>query len=77
MVIGGLMEDTVNNTDEGLPGFSSVPFIGNAFKSAAKSTLKKELIILIKASIINPSGNYDPVDRALYDKFTKDPRSPF
>lgn len=77
MVIGGLMEDVTQNTDEGVPGISSVPWIGNAFKNTAKADQKKELIILIKATIVNPTGNYDPADRTIYNKFTDDPRSPF
>jgi len=74
MVIGGLMEDINQNTDEGVPYASAIPWIGNAFKSTNKQTTKRELIIFIKASIISPSGSYQPADKMIYDKFTDDPR---
>ncbi|MCI5049276.1 MAG: secretin N-terminal domain-containing protein [Rickettsiales bacterium] len=74
MIIGGLMEDVNTNVDEGVPWVSEVPFIGNAFKRTNKVTQKRELIILIKASIVGPDGHYAPADRTIYDKFSDDPR---
>lgn len=74
MVIGGLLEDVSTNTSAGIPGLSDVPWIGNAFKSREEQTRKRELIIFIKASIINSDGNYAPADKRVYDKFSKDPR---
>lgn len=74
MVIGGLMEDVTRNDDEGVPFVSGVPWIGNAFKSTLKSTTKRELIIFIKASIIDSDGGYTPADKTIYEKFSDDPR---
>lgn len=74
MVIGGLMEDVTRNDDEGVPFVSNIPWVGNAFKSTLKTTNKRELIIFIKATIINSSGSYQPADRTIYEKFTDDPR---
>lgn len=74
MIIGGLMEDINTNTDNGVPWMSDVPFIGNAFKSVSKVTSKKELIIFIKATIVDSNGSGAPADRNIYEKFTDDPR---
>ncbi len=77
MVIGGLMQDQSRNELAGVPGMQDIPLIGNAFKSRSEDSVKTELIIFIKATIVNPDGSSHPVDRAVYDKFTSDPRPLF
>lgn len=77
MVIGGLLEDTTTTQNQGIPGLSEVPFLGNAFKSRDEDYGKRELIIFIKASIVNTDGSTHPVDRAVYDRYTTDPRPLF
>ncbi len=77
MVIGGLMEDSSNNTETGVPGASEIPFFGNLFKSRSEDSKKTELIIFIKASIVNSDGSTHEIDRAVYDKYTTDPRPLF
>lgn len=77
MIIGGLMEDVSRNTEEGVPGAAEIPLFGNLFKSRSEDTLKRELIIFIKATIVNPDGSASKVDRKIYNKFTNDPRPLF
>ncbi len=77
MVIGGLMEDTSTTANSGIPGMSDLPIIGSAFKSRNEDYSKRELIIFIKATIVNSDGSTHPVDRAVYDRFTTDPRPLF
>lgn len=77
MIIGGLMEDKSRNTSDGVPGVSEVPLLGNLFKSRAEDSEKRELIIFIKATIVNSDGNSQPVDRKVYEKFVTDPRPLF
>src|SRR5262249_965154 len=57
MVIGGLMEDKNINTDSGLPGVSRVPFLGNFFKGVDKQNNLRELVIFIRATIVDSTGN--------------------
>jgi len=77
MVIGGLMESKNINTDVGAPGISSVPYLGNFFKSVDKSNTSKELVIFIRATIVGTNGNASPSDKNFYNKFTQDPRPLF
>jgi general secretion pathway protein D len=74
MVIGGLLEDVTSNNAAGIPGISDVPWVGNLFKSRNETSNKRELIIFIKASIVDSSGNYAPADKRIYDKFIDDHR---
>lgn len=74
MVIGGLMEDANTGQQDGVPGVSEIPWIGNAFKSRSETTRKRELIVFIKATILNSTGSHQPADKAIYEKFNTDPR---
>lgn len=77
MVIGGLMEDNSETANTGTPGVSDLPIIGSAFKSRQESYGKRELIIFIKATIVNTDGSHGSVDRSVVDRFTTDPRPLF
>lgn len=77
MVIGGLMEDNSTTENKGTPGLSELPILGSAFKSRDESYGKRELIIFIKATIVNPDGSVHKVDREITDRFTTDPRPLF
>jgi general secretion pathway protein D len=74
MVIGGLMQQSGNNTDTGVPFAGGIPVLGNLFKNVAKATSNSELILLIKATIVNSNGDLDKVDRNIFHKFSDDPR---
>jgi len=74
MVIGGLMEQTASNEDTGVPYLSSLPWFGNLFKTVGKTGRTRELVIFIRATIVGSQGNYQDMDRTIYNTFTKDPR---
>ncbi|MDX1948890.1 MAG: hypothetical protein SFT90_00120 [Rickettsiales bacterium] len=76
MMIGGLLEDKGENTDQGVPGISSIPLFGNAFKSVIKKTNLTETVILIKPTIV-PGQGITVEDREFYDKFGKTKRKFF
>lgn len=74
MVIGGLMQDVGAHADQGVPGISNIPWFGNLFKASNKQSSLSELVIFIRATIVDSGGNADEADRRVYEKFTKDPR---
>ncbi len=51
-VIGGLMQDTVNDNTKGVPFLSSLPFIGPLFRFEDDLREKSELIIFIRPMVI-------------------------
>ncbi|MCG8325084.1 MAG: pilus (MSHA type) biogenesis protein MshL, partial [Thiotrichales bacterium] len=53
VVIGGLMQDLVNDTQAGAPGLSDLPLIGNLFKHTNKQSTKSELIILLRPIVVD------------------------
>lgn len=74
MVIGGLMQQTGDNQDSGVPFASDVPVLGNLFKSVSRTHTNKELVLLIKATIVDTKGSLNRTDKNVFDKFSTDPR---
>lgn len=75
MVIGGLLQEKVINEDLGVPGLSSIPYLGNAFKKVSKDTQLVETVIFIKSTIV-PGQGVSVEDKEFYKKYTKG-RHPF
>lgn len=70
-VLAGLMQDVVENTDTGVPGLRSIPIIGEIFSSKSNLSRKSELVIFLRATIINdPSieGDYRSLKNQLPDQ---------
>ncbi len=72
-VIGGLMEERTINADEGMPGVSKLPVLGNAFKSTDQVTRVIETVIFLKATII-PGSAVVAEDQEFYHKFSRGSR---
>lgn len=75
LVMGGLMRDSSNATDEGVPGISEIPVAGLLAKSRDDDTQKTELVVFLKATIVKRAEDtVTPADRALYKGFGADRR---
>ena len=59
VVLGGLMKVEMNNGRSGIPGLADTPLIGGAFRNSATDTIKRELVILIKPTIIESDKNWE------------------
>ena len=70
-VLGGLMQDEINNLSSGMPGLSDIPFAGNLFKNRDDTTTKTELVIFLRPVVIKDSsldGDYSAYNSNLPDK---------
>ncbi len=56
VVIGGLMSDTIANTKDSVPIIGDLPLVGRLFRSEASQKAKKNLMIFVTPTIINPDG---------------------
>jgi general secretion pathway protein D len=78
-VMGGLMEDRLNNNTNQVPGLGDLPGVGNFFRNRNDTATKTELVIFLKPTIIrDPSVATDY--RAFRDllptrDFLADPRA--
>jgi type II secretory pathway component GspD/PulD (secretin) len=57
VVIGGLISSSVNSTKDKVPVIGDLPLIGRFFQSQSKNTVKKNLMIFVTATIVDPAGN--------------------
>ena len=59
-VLAGLMQDTTDNREIGIPGVRNVPLVGEALSQRADLTTKTELVIFLRATVIrDPSIDGD------------------
>lgn len=76
IVLGGLLQDRVESINEGVPVVSEVPVLGNLFKKKGDDIQKTELVILLKATIVEGNNTVHNTDKDLYRQFSQD-RRPF
>ena len=65
VAIGGLMTQQQRDDRSGLPGLSAVPILGALFRQKTGSLSKRELVILIKPSVIGEEGLWPDADLPL------------
>ncbi len=68
IVLGGLIAENVNKIKDKVPVLGDIPLLGRLFRSEASSTTKKNLVIFVTPTIIDPAGNrVHPPDNLPYD----------
>jgi len=73
--LGGLVTQTDEKSIAGVPFLSSVPLMGNLFRSTTDTTRKEELVVMIQPSIVSDMLQIDAVsktERDLTDFSSKD-----
>lgn len=75
LVMGGLMQDSTRSIDTGLPVVSGIPLLGYLFKARNDATAKSELVIFLKATIVEGS-TLDDHDSETYQSFGQNRRQP-
>jgi len=56
VVLGGLMREDVQKTEDKIPFIGDLPIVGRLFRSQAEQHLKTNLVIFVSARLINPAG---------------------
>lgn len=74
VVMGGLMQEDVQTTREGVPGLMDVPLLGQAVAENIKESTVTELVVFIRATLSDAGGTVADEDIRLYKTFTPDPR---
>jgi len=68
VVLGGLLSSAVAKTLDKVPIMGDLPLVGQLFRSQSSSTQKKNLLIFVTPTIIDPAGNrVHPPDNLPYD----------
>ena len=75
VVMGGLLQDRVVTTDSGVPVLGETPVLGSLFKDHNDRVIKTELVIFLKATILDgPGDSIHVADKDLYRQFSSDRR---
>ena len=56
VAIGGLMTDSISNTKDKVPMLGDLPLLGRFFRSESSLKTKKNLMIFVTPTIVNPDG---------------------
>jgi general secretion pathway protein D len=67
-ILGGLMQDEINNQTDGVPLLDSIPFAGNMFRNRNDTKSKTELVIFLRPVVINDGsldGDFSAFRKAL------------
>lgn len=57
VVLGGLISDNVMKTKDKIPVIGDLPLVGRLFRSESSTSKKKNLVIFVTPTIIDPAGN--------------------
>jgi general secretion pathway protein D len=68
IVLGGLMSDTVTESEDRVPGLGAIPIIGNLFKSRSGSRQKKNLVVFIRPRIMRDAEATESTSEAKYNE---------
>ncbi len=70
VVIGGLMQNRVSTTESSTPLLGDIPIVGNLFKQKRDSIVKSELVILLKANIVDAKSSQRELE-SIKDRFNQ------
>jgi general secretion pathway protein D len=75
IVLGGLMSDTVLESEDRVPGLGAIPLLGNLFKSRAGSRQKKNLLVFIRPQILRDADATETTSEAQYNEVRQQQKS--
>ncbi|OIR16001.1 putative type II secretion system protein D precursor [mine drainage metagenome] len=71
VVLGGLIQDSVNQTASKIPVLGDIPFLGALFRYETREQVKTNLMVFIRPYIMYQSDSYKKVTAENYDKASK------
>jgi general secretion pathway protein D len=57
VVLGGLVSSSIESTQDKVPIIGDIPLVGQLFQSKSKQSVKKNLMIFVTPTIVDPAGN--------------------
>jgi general secretion pathway protein D len=75
IVLGGLMSDTVAESEDRVPVLGAIPLLGNLFKSRSGSRQKKNLMVFIRPKILRDADATESTSEAKYNDVRQQQRT--
>jgi general secretion pathway protein D len=67
IVLGGLMKDTVSESEDRVPGLGAIPVLGNLFKSRSGSRQKTNLLVFLRPKILRDQSATEATSTSQYN----------
>ncbi|MGN5727146.1 type II secretion system secretin GspD [Acinetobacter calcoaceticus] len=68
VVLGGLVSDDVEFNNQGIPGLSSIPYVGRLFRSDTRSNVKRNLLVFIHPTIVGDANDVRRLSQQRYNQ---------
>ena len=75
IVLGGLMQDTVTESEDRVPGLGAIPLIGNLFKSRSGSRQKSNLLVFLRPNILRDQTQTEAASAYKYNEIRQEERT--
>jgi len=75
IVLGGLMSDTVTESEDRVPFLGAIPILGQLFKSRSGSRQKKNLLVFIRPRILRDDVQTETLSEGKYNSMRKEEQS--
>jgi general secretion pathway protein D len=75
IVLGGLMQDTVTESEDRVPGLGSIPLLGNLFKSRSGSRQKTNLLVFLRPTILRDQSATEAISASKYNEIRNEQKS--
>jgi general secretion pathway protein D len=75
IVLGGLMQDTVTESEDRVPVLGAIPLLGNLFKSRSGSRQKSNLLVFLRPKILRDQPATEAVSAAKYNEIREQERT--
>jgi general secretion pathway protein D len=75
IVLGGLMQDSVSESEDRVPVLGSIPLLGNLFKSRSGSRQKTNLLVFLRPKILRDQRATEATSASKYNEIRDEERS--
>jgi general secretion pathway protein D len=75
IVLGGLMQDTVTESEDRVPVLGSIPLLGNLFKSRSGSRQKTNLLVFLRPKILRDQSATEAISESKYNEIRNEERT--
>jgi len=69
IILGGLIRDSMSETEEGIPFLRRIPLLGRAFESTTLSSTRSEIVVIIKPTVVESIDDLQSVSDEFSRKF--------
>jgi general secretion pathway protein D len=75
IVLGGLMQDTVTESEDRVPLLGAIPLLGNLFKSRSGSRQKSNLLVFLRPKILRDQATTEALSTSKYNEIRDEERN--